>query len=66
MEKLVSPPLNGEVVDLKYTEIKQLYNVEKIAKKIDIDPNIVLKFVKDKILENQLIQEILSDPWVPT
>ena len=66
MEKLVSPPLNGEVVDLKYTEIKQLYNVEKIAEKIDIDPNIVLKFVKDKILENQLIQEILSDPWVPT
>lgn len=66
MEKLVSPPLNGEVVDLKYKEIKQLYDlqqvVKEVAKKIDIDPNIVLKFVKEKILKNQLIQEILSDP----
>lgn len=64
-EKLVSPPLNGEVVNLKYEEIKQLYDLEQVANKankIAIDPRIVLEFVREKILENQLIQEILSDP----
>jgi hypothetical protein len=65
MQELVSPPLNGKNVDLKYEEIKQLYDLEQVtnkANKIDIDPRIVLEFVREKILENQLIQEILSDP----
>jgi hypothetical protein len=64
-QELVSPPLNGEVVNLKYEEIKQLYDLEQVANKankIDINPRIVWGFIREKTLENQLIQEILSDP----
>jgi hypothetical protein len=61
MQELVSPPLNGKKVNLKYDEIKQLYDLEQVTKKVNFDaPNLVLELVREKILENQLIQEILS------
>jgi hypothetical protein len=62
MQELVSPPLNGKNINLEYEEIKQIYDLQKVTTQTNIDPIVVREFVKGKILENQLIQEILSHP----
>ena len=38
-------------VNLKYDEIKQLYDLEQVTKKVNFDaPNLVLELVREKIL----------------
>jgi Cdc6-like AAA superfamily ATPase len=62
IEKLTSPPLNGEFVDLKQEEIIDLYVLQLLGKKSDLDSAKVLQFIKEKAKENGLIKEILSKP----
>jgi Cdc6-like AAA superfamily ATPase len=65
LKKLVSPPLNGEFVDLKYNEVVEIHALYLLSQRPEIaklDPDEVSDFINQKILENELIKEILSDP----
>jgi hypothetical protein len=65
LKKLVSPPLNGEFIDLKYNDIVEvhaLYLLSQRPETAKLDPDEVSDFINQKVLENELIREILSDP----
>lgn len=65
LQKLISPPLNGEFVKLHESEIKELHALKLLAEEDCEQPypaDILADFIRQKSAHNPLIKEILSDP----
>lgn len=65
LQKLITPPLNGEFVRLIESEITELYALQLLADRVhqeSFPTNVLAEFFREKASANALVKEILSDP----